>query len=382
MRVPKGPAVGTVALLAALAGCSAERSASAVPTLDVSVSHCGQGWTSPHAGAQTLLLSNTGDVAAEADLIDPGTGAVYQELEGLGPGTTRPLQVTLGGGTYALRCQPDGSDPITGPRVRIAGAARPGPAVTPVTANDLYGPVKAYGEYVAAGLTALVGVTDTLRAAVDDGDLSEARAAWLPAHVAYERLGAAYGTFGDFDGKINGGPKSLPRGARDPGFTGFHRVEYGLWHGESAQSLRGPAAQLASDVRALRADFAHEQTDPADLGLRAHEILENTLQFQLTGDADQGSGTMLATAAANLEGTRKVLNVLRPLLRTRYPGLPGVDTWLDRVGSLLAAQDDGGTWTPLERLSATERQRIDGAVGELLERLAPVATICAVRRTS
>lgn len=55
--------------------------------------------------------------------------------------------------------------------------------------------------------------------------LGAAREAWLPAHLAYERLGAAYGASGDLDGTIDGGPEGLPDGVHDKGFTGFHRVE-------------------------------------------------------------------------------------------------------------------------------------------------------------
>ncbi len=43
---------------------------------------------------------------------------------------------------------------------------------------------------------------------------------------------------------------------------------------------------------------------PNDLSLRTHEILENTLQFEFTGEDDQGSHTGLATAMANVAGHR------------------------------------------------------------------------------
>jgi len=113
---------------------------------------------------------------------------------------------------------------------------------------------------------------------------------------------------------------------------------------------------------------------------RAHEILENTLRFELTGKADQGSGTMLATAAANLDGTRAVLDPLRPLLKGRMD-VAGIDARLDRTERLLDAQHRHGRWTPLDRLSTLERERIDGAVGELVEILSSVATVAAARRT-
>ena len=347
----------------------------------VSASHCGAGWTDPHAGDQTLTVTNDGDVAAGVDLIDMPGRAVHVELEGLAPGVTRPMRVSLAQGTYAIRCELDGRDPIVGPTVKVSGAGSGGPATQPVTYNDLYAPAQEYRKYVAGALKTLAARTKTLTEAVDRKDLAAARKAWLPAHLAYESLGAAYGTFGDFDGELDGTPAGLPGGVRDPGFTGMHRVEYGLWHGESAASLRPAADRLYKNVKALRAGFPDLQLDPGDLPLRAHEILENTLQFELSGRADQGSDTTLATAAANLRGTRATVGVLRPLLDTRYPELPQVDKLMDRVDRLLKAQKHGDRWTPVRNLAPRDRQAINGAVGELLERLAPIATICFPRRT-
>ena len=117
----------------------------------------------------------------------------------------------------------------------------------------------------------------------------------------------------------------------DPDFTGFYRLEYGLWHGQSARQLTGAANKLVADVRALRASGPTMEIDLLDMGLRTHEILENALQFQLTGHDDYGSGTTLATTAANITGTRELLTILRPLLVPRYPGLPAVYSWLDRL---------------------------------------------------
>jgi iron uptake system component EfeO len=324
------------------------------------------------------LLVHNGDSSA-VDVAIVADGAVFAELEDVGPGTTRPLHVSLTAGTYTVTCRPEDAASVSGPQVRVTGAGRGARGVRPITRNDLYPALVAYRAYVTRGLRALEKRTDELRDAVRSGDLDAARAAWPPAHLAYERLGAAYGTFGDFADKINGRPAGLPKGVHDADFTGFHRVEYGLWHGEPATSLRGPADRLAADVKALRDDFPRRQIDPGDLGLRAHEILENTLQFELTGKADQGSGTTLATAAANLAGTRAVLAPLRPLLRSRVD-LTEIDAWLDRTDRLLRAQHRHGEWTPLSRLSTMARERINGATGELLELLASVATTAEIRR--
>ncbi|MFC5185126.1 EfeM/EfeO family lipoprotein [Actinomadura harenae] len=375
-----GAAMAAAVVAAAVAGgeglLSGGGTHASATVLEASIGRCGTGWTHARPGAQTLLVRNTGNAIAEVRLVDRA-GAVHAELEGLGPGVTRPMRVTLGAGEYALRCSDDSAgDPRTGTFVRITGGGPGGPAVPAVSTSDLAGAVSAYWTKVTAGVGRLAGLTDALRSAVASGDAGEARRAWLPAHLAYERLGAAYGTFGDFDGKINGRPEGLPGGVHDPGWTGFHRLEYGLWHGEDTSSLGRVADRLDKDVRDLRADLPQQRIDPADLPLRAHEILEGTLRFELTGEADQGSGTSLATAAANVEGTRLVLDALRPVLRSRYAALPETDAWLARLDARLKGR------TALSELSASERRRLDGTTGQALELLAPVAEILAPRRTS
>jgi iron uptake system component EfeO len=357
--------------------------AAAGTAVQVSPGTCGQGWTRPHAGTQVFELRNTSSTAAEVYLTDAHTGAIFAELEDLAPGTSRTMRVTLGNGSYAFKCLPDDADAVTGPTVRVTGAKnRPGPSAVPVDQHDLIPVTLEYQKWIGKRMGALVDRTDGLRAAVHRGDLAGARRAWLTAHLVYERMGAAYGTFGDADGAINGTTAGLPGGVRDKDFTGFHRVEYGLWHGQSAGELRGPVDRLDHDVRALRASWSQARMDPADMGLRAHEIMENTVQFELTGRTDYGSGTNLATARANLDGTRTVLGFLRPLLKPRDTGLPRVDAGLDRLQHTLDSFHHGSAWTPLDRLGRGQRESVNAAAGDLVEELAPVAVLFDVRRTA
>ena len=136
-------------------------------------------------------------------------------------------------------------------------------------------------------------------------------------------------------------------------------------------------------VHGLQNDLPQMETEALDLGLRAHEIMENTLQFEFTAKTDYGSGTNLATALANLQGDEEVVSVLRPLLTSRYPQLSQVDEWSGRLQTLLQAQQHGdGSWTPVEQLSAMDREQLDAALSELIEQLAPIAAITEPRRVS
>ncbi|WP_405783089.1 EfeM/EfeO family lipoprotein [Streptomyces sp. NBC_00859] len=350
--------------------------------VDASAGSCGTGWRHPRPGTQVFDVHNTSSTPVEVYLKDTASGAVYGELEGLGPGTTRALRVTIAGGSYAFGCFPDDAASVTGPTVRVPGGrVGGGPAAAPVSQHDLIPPTLSYQKWVTGRMGSLVSATRKLNTAIRSGDSAQARGRWLTAHLDYERLGAAYGAFGDADTAVNGTTAGLAGGVKDHGFTGFHRIEYGLWHGEPVNTLRPFADRLVKDVVALRTQWRQARMDPLDLGLRAHEILENTLQFELTGRTDYGSGTSLATARANLDGTRVVLSRLRPVLTGRYPRMKELDGEIDRTGHLLDRQEHGGHWTPPARLGRAQREKVDAAVGGLVERLADIAALCDVRRS-
>ncbi|MGW1500129.1 iron uptake transporter permease EfeU [Streptomyces mirabilis] len=377
--------VAVPALIAGIAiAAGGGKPASGTPVVEVSAADCGKGFTAPKPGRQTFQVRNTGSRTSEIYLIDPVSNAVYGEVEGIAPGTTRALIATVGTGSYAWRCVPNGGKAVTSEAVRVSAGGGSVQAVLPVSEKDLAAPLAAYRTYVDQGLADLQSKTRTLQSDLDADKLDQARKDWLPAHTQYASLGAAYGTFADFDAKINGRTAGLAGGVDDPAFTGFHRIEYGLWHGQSAAALAPYAKQLAADVDALREDFPKQDFDPADLPLRAHEILENTLHRELSGNADYGSGTELATTEANLDGTRELLTLLRPLIDKRNAKvIPAVDTWMRRTEQLVLAQRaEDGTWTPLDKLSDTDRQRLDGSVGQLLEELAPIPDLLEIRKAA
>ncbi|MCW2869174.1 iron uptake transporter permease EfeU [Actinacidiphila oryziradicis] len=386
-RVPRWVVPVTVvavpALLTGVIVAVSDGKPAAAAVVSVSSADCGRGFTAPKPGRQTFQVRNTGSRAAEVYLIDPVSNAVYGEVEGIAPGTTRSLVATIGSGSYAWRCVPNGGKSVTSAAVRVSGGST-ATAVLPVSGKDLATPLTEYRTYVESGLAQLLAQTRTLQADIEAKNLGQARKDWLTAHLRYSSLGAAYGTFGDYDKKINGRTAGLAGGVKDPGFTGFHRVEYGLWHGEPAASLANPAKQLTTDVAALAKAFPHQDFAPGDLPLRAHEILENTLARELTGEADYGSGTGLATTEANLQGTRELLTVLRPLVVKRAPKLPAtVDTWMARTEKLVLAQRSAdGTWTPVAGLPLATRQEINGTVGQLLEQLAPIPDLLEIRKAA
>jgi len=235
------------------------------------------------------------------------------------------------------------------------------PPVPPVLPEDLAEARDTYERYVDGQLAHLTDDVAALRAAVGGGDPTRARAAWLVAQLCWERVGAAYGSFGDLGDAIDG----------DPAFTGLHRIEYGLWHGERAATVLPAVDQLAGDVTRLRATLGEVAPGPADLPLRVHEILEDALRDHLTGLTDFGGGAGLAETLAGVDATAALLDAFAPLLDARRPDLlPAVRAGLDTVRHALLAAGDATTWPPPAAVPAPLRRRIDAALGGVLESLA------------
>jgi iron uptake system EfeUOB component EfeO/EfeM len=349
--------------------------------ITVSSNQCGGPWSVPGPGWHTFEIDNQSTGGGEIDLVDPANGAVYAEIENSGPGTTTPMTLDVGSGRYAFLCLFNDFSPAKGAQVTVAGDARGTQAVLPVTYNETIPLAKDYQAYALAGLRVLARETATLTADVRGGDVAAAKRDWLTAHLQYQTLGAAYGTFGAYDDEIDGRADAV--GTSSPRWTGFYRLEYGLWHGQSAAALTPVAATLDKDVKALLGWWPTQEIPLSDVGLRTHEILENALEFQLTGHDDYGSGTTLATTLANIAGTRELLGLLRPLLLPRYPGLPAVYSGLSLLQSQIGKEKlPNGWWVPVSALPSSTRQAIDAACGAVLQSLAPIASITEPRNTA
>jgi iron uptake system EfeUOB component EfeO/EfeM len=308
------PIAATLTLTAGLLVAACASSAPPANLISVSNGGCGGSWHVAKPGPYTFQIYNAAAEEGDITLVNPASGAVYAEVEMLGPGTTSPMQLDVGSGQYAFRCSFEDFDPMNGPTETVSGHTAGSQGILPVTQDDLLLPAKQYHAYVTQGLATLVTETGALLGDVRSGNLTKAKADWLTAHLQYERLGAAYGTFGSFDDEIDGRADGLAGGVKSAQWTGFYRLEYGLWHNQRATVLTPVASTLDKDVLALQASWPPAEIPLLDIGLRTHEIMENALEFQLSGHDDYGSGSTLATTVANIAGTEELLTLLHPLL--------------------------------------------------------------------
>ena len=383
------PAAGVLVVAPALAAATAivllPGEAAAAATVTVTRTSCAHEWTSAHAGSQSIAVDNKTNEAGEVDL-DNASGGVVAEIETIGPATTADLSVTLGNGSYTFKCLMSGQAAASSASVQVTGrSTQTAPAaVRPVTLPELTGPNNAYQQYAAGVLTQLTTDVGKIHTDLTAGNLTAAKADWLTAQLDWEKVGASYDSFGDAGTAVDGLPDGLPKGVQDSGFTGLHRLEYGLWHGQSAAQLLPQVGTLATDIANVRKNLAtdDEAGDPTNLPIRAHEIMEDALRDHLSGIDDEGAGAAYPETYADVQVTRTVLGELSGPITDRAPKLlPLADQELDTLQSALLATQSAGHWQSPQQTPLAARQQVDAAIGALLETLDQVPDLLEVPPT-
>ena len=356
------PALAAGATIAALPAAAT----TAGMAMTVTKTGCAPEWTSGTTGTHTFTVANNSGLAGEINL-DNAAGAVVGEIETIGPGTSAALTATLGSGTYTFKCLMGSQAATASQPVQVTGAAagtQAPVAVQPVTVQDLTPANDRYQAYAAAQLADLAAQVATIQSDLRRDDIAKAKQDWLAAQLDWERVGASYDSFGDLGLAVDGLPDGYPSGVNDKDFTGLHRLEYGLWHGQSAAELEQVTAALAKNVAAVRKNLTTDDLagDPTNLPIRAHEILEDALRDHLSGIDDQGSGAAFAQTYADVQVTRAILGYLAPLIDARQPGLAGTLTAeLDALDQALLATRAtrapraNGAWTSLGAASPSAR---------------------------
>jgi high-affinity iron transporter len=379
-----GVIVAVPALAAGTAIAAMPPATAPASTVTVTATGCARDFTSARPGAQTISVKNSSSASGEVNLVN-AAGEIVGEIEVLGPATTAPLPVTLTGGTYTFRCFMSGKSAVMASSPVLVTGTTAQPAVIgvkPVTAADLTGPNKQYQAYAAIVVTRLAAVAAMIQGDLARGDLAAARTDWLAAQLEWERAGASYDSFGDLGLAVDGLPDGLPAGVSDPGFTGLHRLEYGLWHGQGARALLPAARELARNVAAVQKNLTSDDLtgDPANLPVRAHEILEDALRDHLSGVDDQGAGAAYPMTYADLQVTQAVTGYLAPLISARQPGL------ISRLGAqeaalarALLATRAGTRWLSPAQVPPAVSQAVNGSLGALLESLSTVPDLLEVR---
>lgn len=231
-------------------------------------------------------------------------------------------------------------------------------------------PISEYKVYVTGQVDELVsGVTEFVNA-VNAGEIDKAKALFGPVRMPYERIEPIAELFTDLDASIDSRADDFEGAEEDPAFTGFHRIEYGLWEKNSTEGLKPVADKLLADVTELKTLISGLTFPPEKVVGGAAVLMEEVAATKISGEEDRYSHTDLFDFKGNFDGAYKIVELLRPLIEAEDKEfLTAVDGNFKKVDDILATYKEGDGYASYEKLSDADRKVLSVAVNTLAEDL-------------
>jgi iron uptake system component EfeO len=366
--------LGVVLGLAALTGCAKDTPAAKDDgTGPVSVKandqSCDLSRRDVKSGTSTFSVANGGSKVTEFYVYAEGD-RVMGEVENIGPGLKRDLIVELPSGKYQAVCKPG----MVGDGIR-GDLTVTGDAASQVDEDTLLKQAtESYQRYISSQAVALEQKTAEFVTAVKAGDLEKAKALFPVARTYYERMEPVAESFGDLDPKIDARVNDVEPGVE---WTGFHRIEQGLWVGKTTKGMEKYADQLLADVKTLVTKSKVVKLTPLQLANGAKELLDEVSRGKITGEEDRYSHTDLWDFQANVEGSQAAVQALRPALQTRDAALVAqLDTNFKAVFAAVDKYREGDGFQ-LYNLKPAQQKELSQVVDGLAEPVSKVAGVIA-----
>lgn len=235
----------------------------------------------------------------------------------------------------------------------------------------LVDPLTEYKLYVTEETEKLVAGVEEFTTAIKAGDVEKAQSLFGPVRQPYERIEPIAELFSDLDVAIDSRADDYAGAEADPAFPGFHRLEYTLFEQNSTEGLGPIADKLLSDVKDLQARIAGLTFPPEKVVGGAGVLMEEVAATKISGEEDRYSHTDLFDFKANVDGSKKIVDLVRPLIADSEAAfLAKVDGNFDKVYGTLKKYEDGAGYVSYEQLTDADRDTVAAAVNTLAEDLA------------
>ncbi|MBJ2293226.1 iron uptake system protein EfeO [Pseudomonas sp. MF5691] len=308
------------------------------------------------AGRASFRIINRSDRAVEWEILDGVL--VVEERENIAPGLSQVINANLLPGDYAITCgllsNPRGTLHVT-PTAESDAQAKAKPSMV-----AFIGPLSEFRVYLSSQGGALIKAVSALEQAIAAGDLAQAQALYLPAREAYQQLAPAAQRLAELDNAINARADYFEKREQDPAFSGFHRLEYGLFEQHTLGDLTPIAQRLLADVTTLKQQLLAQSLPPEQLVSVLVRNLNSLADVRAaSGEEERYSHLDLNGFAANLTVTRKVVDLMRPLLtKSAADLLPGIDSAINAFAAQLDDLQVDGHYRSYNRVTAAQRQLI------------------------
>ncbi|MFK0683506.1 iron uptake system protein EfeO [Ochrobactrum sp. BD67] len=260
--------------------------------------------------------------------------------------------------------------PLLASACAVAVSLSFGAAKAEVSPLDLVQPIADYKIYVQENLDILVKDTKAFTDAVKAGDLEKAKELYPSTRVSYEKIEPIAELFADLDASIDSRADDHENGEKSEDFTGFHRIEYGLFAQNSSEGLAPVADKLYADVLELQKRVKDLTVPPEKVVGGAAALLEEVAATKISGEEDRYSHTDLWDFKANVDGAQKIVELFKPLLEKENPDLvTKVEANFKTVDDILAKYKKGDGYESYDKLSDDDRKALAGPVTTLAEDL-------------
>ncbi len=288
------------------------------------------------------------------------------------PASPGAFALQLSAGEYTLYCPGASTEKTT---LKVTGGAV---TTAPTdTAGLLAEGTKTYAQYVNSQVALMIANTQPLVDAIKANDLAAAQAAYGKARPYYERIEPVAESFtsgkDNLDSDIDARADDVPAAQ----WTGYHRIEKGLFQDKSTAGLETYATGLMTNLKKLQSLTANLKYQPAELANGAVGLLDEASKTKITGEEERYSHIDLVDLQANVEGSEQAFAALKPGLAKIDPTLSttiatrfaAIDSVLDKYRSSTAI----GGFVPFTALTQADTTAIAQAIQAVSEPLSQVA---------
>lgn len=238
--------------------------------------------------------------------------------------------------------------------------------------------VNAYKDFSLEQLDHFVLETEAFVEAVKAGDVEKAKELYAPARMYFERSEPIAESFGDLDPRIDARLADIKEeGKGEEEWSGYHKLEYGLWEEGTTAGYENVADQLLKDVKELRAKVQTVEVTPALMITGAVDLLNEVSTSKITGEEEIYSHTDLYDFKANIEGAEKIFEIFKDKLQGKDANLVKTieENFITISGLLKKYEDGNGGYVSFETLTDEDTKALSVAVDNLGEPLSKMAIV-------
>jgi iron uptake system component EfeO len=324
------------------------------------------------AGGVTFKITNKDATAvSEVELLQGER--IVGEKENLPPGFSGQFAVNVTAGDYTIYC-PGAKTEKTTLTVTGKAAATGDSTVAALLAEG----TKTYGAYVETQVGELLTSVTSFAQTLHGTDLAAAQKAYMLARPYYEKIEPVAESFvqgsnnldSDIDVRI--GDTTFAK------WTGFHRIEYGLFKDKSLKGLSAFGDQLLSNVQKLQTLTKGLTYKPTELANGAQDLLDEVASSKITGEEEAYSQIDLLDFANNDEGAEQAFADLQPALTKIDPALTSqissAFAALDKLVDTYRTGSNASGFVLYNQLTAADKTKLAAAVKAVQAPLSTVAS--------